>query len=185
MNTPDPPHWTQYSCFVVFRSVWAHLGPFRCFMILGSKQDELLQLLQNSWHKVALEFFATNPPDPHHRTLNSCFGAFRSVCVDLGSFLYCTKLDAKWAGLVQLMQKFMPRCRARIFRNECSPSTPLDPKLLFWCFSFCLGAFGTVLLLHETWCKTHQTGTINAKFHATISRLNFSQRTLPIHTIGP
>ena len=91
----------------------------------------------------------------------------------------------KSAKLVQLMQKFMPRCRARIFRNECSPSTTLDPKLLIWCFSFCLGAFGTVLLLHETWCKTRQTGTINAKFHATISRLNVSQQTLPIRTIGP
>src|SRR6185436_15984725 len=133
----------------------------------------------------ALEFFATNAPDPHHMTLNSCFGAFLSVSVDLEPFRYCMKLCAKRAKLVQLMQKFVPRCLVRIFRNECSRSTPLDPKLLFWCFSFRLGAFGTVSLLHETWCKTRQTGAINAKFHATILRLNFSQRTLPIHTIGP
>ena len=59
----------------------------------------------------------------------------------------------KHAKLVQLMQKFVPRCLVRIFRNEHSRSTPLDPKLIFWCVSFRLGAFGTVLLLHETRCK--------------------------------
>ena len=60
---------------------------------------------------VLLEFFATNAPDPHHWTLNSCFGSFLSVQVH----------------------------------------------------------FGTVLLLHETWCKTRQTGAINAKVRATMS----------------
>jgi hypothetical protein len=32
----------------------------------------------NSLNKVALEFFATNPPDPLHGTQNSCFVAFRT-----------------------------------------------------------------------------------------------------------
>src|SRR6185295_13752042 len=152
---------------------------------LAAKRAKLVQLMQKFVPRCLVRIFATNAPNPHHWTLNSCFGSFLSVWVHFGPFRYCTKLGAKRAKLVQLMQKFMPRCRARIFRNECSRSTPLDPKLLFWCFSFRLGAFGTVLLLHETWCKTRQTGKINAKFHATISRLNFSQRTLPIHTIGP
>ena len=110
--------------FCCICSVWVHLGPFCCFMLLGSKQAELLQLMQNLCHKVAIEFFATNPLDPHHRTLNSCFGAFRSVWVDLGSFLYCTKLCAKWAELVHLMQKFVPRSRFRISRNKRTRSTP-------------------------------------------------------------
>ena len=35
------------------------------------------------------------------------FIVFRSVWVHLGPFRYCMKLDAKWAKLVQLMQKFM------------------------------------------------------------------------------
>src|SRR4029079_19013681 len=43
------------------------------------------------------------------------------------------KLGAKCAKLVQLMQKFVQRCLVRIFRNERSRSTPLDPKLIFWC----------------------------------------------------
>ena len=78
-------------------------------------------------------------------------------------FCYCTKLAAKRAKLVQLMQKFVRRSRVIIFRNERSRSTPLDPKLMFWCISFRLGAFGTVLQLHETYNKMRQTGAINAK----------------------
>ena len=79
----------------------------------------------------------------------------------------------KSSKLVQLMQKFMPRCRARTFCNECSRSTPLDPKLIVWCVSFHLGAFGTVSLLHKTCCKTRQTGAIKAKVRAMMSCYNF------------
>src|SRR4029079_14632577 len=78
---------------------------------------------------------------------------FSSFGCILEQFCYCTKLGAKRAKLVQLMQKFVQRCLVRIFCNECSRSTPLDPKLMFWCVSFRLGAFGTVSLLHKTCCK--------------------------------
>ena len=90
---------------------------------------------KSSCHEVVSELFATNPPDPHHWTLNSCFVAFRKVWVHLGSFGYCTKLGAKWAELVQLMQNFMPRSRVGTFRYECARSTPLDSKLMFCCIS--------------------------------------------------
>ena len=48
-----------------------------------------------------------------------------------GLFRYYTKLDTKRAELVQLKQKFVPRRRIRIFHNERTRSTPLDPKLMF------------------------------------------------------
>src|SRR6185312_5634115 len=70
----------------------------------------------------------------------------------------------------------------RNFRNECTRSTPLDPKLSFWCVCYYLGAFGTVCLPYETRCKTGRT---SAKVRATMSCLIFSQRTHPIHPIGP
>jgi len=54
------------------------------------------------------------------------------------------------------------------FCNERSQSRPLDPKLMFWSVSFRSGAFRTVSLLHETWCKMRQTGAINAKVRATM-----------------
>ena len=47
-------------------------------------------------------------PIHHIVTKNSCFFVFRSVWVHFGPFCYSMKLDAKWAKLVQLPQKFMP-----------------------------------------------------------------------------
>ena len=46
----------------------------------------------------------------------------------LGPFGCLTKLGAKRGELVQ---KFLPRSRNGIFRNERIRSTPLDPKLMF------------------------------------------------------
>src|SRR6185503_11540965 len=69
-----------------------------------------------------------------------------------------------------------------IFRNERTRSSPLDPKLMFWCVSDHLGAFGAVWLAYETRCKM---GRISAKVRATKSHRNFSQRTHPIHPDRP
>ena len=44
----------------------------------------------------------------------------------LGPFGCLTELGAKWAELVQ---KFVPRSRFGMFRNERTRSSPLDPKL--------------------------------------------------------
>ena len=76
---------------------------------------------------------------------------FSCVSFHLGAFgtiMLLHKLDAKHSKLVQLIQKFVPRCLIRNFRNERSRSTLLEPKLMFWCISFDLGAFGTISLLH-------------------------------------
>ena len=136
--------------------------------------------MQNSsCHEVASEFFASNTTDPPHWTLTRHFGGFQTIWVHSGTFGCLMKLGAKRDKLVQ---KFVPRSRVRIFRNEHTRSTPLDPKLMFWCVSYYLGAFGTVWLPYETRCKTGQT---SAKVRATKSRQNFSQRTHPIHPIGP
>ena len=97
----------------------------------------------------------------------------------LGPFGCLTELGAKRAELVQ---KFVPRSRIKFFRNERTRWTPLDPKLTFWCISSYLGAFGTVWLAYET---RRKTGRTSAKVRDTKSRRNFSQRTHPIHPIGP
>jgi hypothetical protein len=129
--------------------------------------------------EVASEIFATNAPDPPHWTLNRRFGAFRTIWVHSGTFGCLKKLGAKRAELVQ---KFVPRSCDGIFCNKRTQSTPLDPKLTFWCVSYYLGPFGTVCLPYETRCKTGRT---SAKVRARKSRRNFSQRTHPIHPIGP
>ena len=96
-----------------------------------------------------------------------------------GPFGCLTKLGAKRAELVQ---KFVPRSRVGIFCNESTRSTPFNPKLMFWCISYHLGVFGTVWLPYKALWKTGRT---SAKVRATKSRWNFSQRTHPIHSIGP
>ena len=82
------------------------------------------------------------------------FWCVRTIWVHLGLFGCLTKLGAKQAELVQ---KFVPRSGVGIFRNECTRSTPLDPKLTFWSVSYYLDAFGTVWLPYETRCKTART----------------------------
>ena len=59
----------------------------------------------------------------------------------LGPFRFLTELGAKREELVQ---KFVTRSSVGIFRKERTPSTPLDPKLTFWCVSYYLdsGPFG-------------------------------------------
>ena len=86
-------------------------------------------------HEVALEFFHMNAPDTHQGTQNSGLVTFCNVWMHLGSFRYGNKLGAKWAELVQLMQKFLPRSRVETFRYERTRYTPWDPKLTFCCIS--------------------------------------------------
>ena len=102
-----------------------------------------------------------------------------SYYLDSATFGCLPTLGAKRAELVQ---KFVPRNRVGFFHNERTRSTPLDPKLTFWCVSYYLGAFGTNWLPYETRCKTGRT---SAKVRAMKSRRNFSQPMHPIHRIGP
>ena len=159
--------------FVPFGCIRDRLVPLR-----NSVQNGLNKC-KSSCHEVVSEFFATNAPGPPHWTLSCCFSVFRTIWVHLGLFGCLTKLGAKRA---ELGQKFVPRSRVGIFCKERTRSTPLDPKLMFLCILYYLGAFGTVWLPYETRCKT---GRISAKVRATKSRRNFSQRTYSIHPIAP
>ena len=153
-----------------------HSGPFDCLTKLGAKRAELLQKFVL---RSRVGILATNAPDPPHCTLNLCFGAFHTIWAHLGPFGCLTKIGATRAELVQ---KFVPRSRVGIFCNERAQSTPLDPKVIFWCVSYNFSAFGTIWLAYETRSKTGRT---SAKVRVTKSRLNFSQRPHPIHSIGP
>ena len=159
--------------FILFECIW-----FRLVALQNSVQNEP-KWCKSSCHEVMSEVFTTNAPNPPHWTQNSCFIAFHTILVHLGPFGCVTKLSAKWA---KLMQKFVPRSRVGIFRNQRTRSTVLDPKLPFWCVLYYLGAYGTVWLPYEIRCTT---GRISAKVHATKSHWNFSRRTHSIHPIGP
>jgi hypothetical protein len=153
-----------------------HSVPFGCLTKLGAKRAELVQKFVPRSHVGIFpnERIRSTPLDP-----KLTFWCIRLIWVHSGLFGSLTKLGAKRAELVQ---KFVPRSRFGIFCNERTRCSPLDPKLTFWCVSYYLCAFGTIWLPYETQCKTGRT---SAKVRATKSCGNFSQRTHPIHPIGP
>ena len=70
--------------------------------------------------------------------------------VHSGLFGCLTKLGVK---LAELVQKFVRRSRFGIFRNERTRTTPLDPKLMFWCVSYYLVHLGSFGCLTELGAK--------------------------------
>jgi len=137
--------------FGAFRTIWVHLGPFGCLTKLGAKRGELVQkFVPRSLVRIFRnECTRSTPLGP-----KLMFSAIRTILVHLGPFRCLMKFGAKRDELVQ---KFVPRSRFMIFRNERTRSTPLDPELTFWCDSYYLGAFWTVWLPYESWWKTGRT----------------------------
>ena len=96
-----------------------------------------------------------------------------------GPFGCLTKLGAKQAELVQ---KFVPRSGVGIFRNECTRSTPCDPKLTFWCVRIIYvhsGLFGCLTKLDAK--RAEQVEKFVPRSRVGI----FLQEKHPIHPIGP
>ena len=151
-------------------------GPFGCLTKLGAKRAELVQKF----------------------VPRSCIGIFHNECtrstpLDRKLTFWCISYYLGAFGTIWL--PYETRCKtgrtsAKVratksrpnIRNKRTRSTQFDPKLTFRCISYHLGAFGTVCLPYKTRCKTGQT---SAKVRATKSHRNFSQRTHPIHPVGP
>ena len=118
------------------------LGPFGCLTKLGAQRAELVQKFVPR-SRVGIfhnERTRSTPLDPKLTFWHV------HVWVHSRQIGCLTKLGAKRAELVQ---KFVTRSRIRIFDNERTRSTQLDPKLMFWCVSYYLGAFGNVWLPYE------------------------------------
>ena len=154
-----------------------HSGPFGFLTKIGAKWAELVQkFVPRSCVRIfSNERTRSTPIRPETDVLVhfALFGCIRDCFVALRNLVHNGQT---------LVQKFVPRSRFRIFRNERTRSNPLDLKLTFWYVSYYLGASGTVWLP----CKTQgETGRTSAKVRATKSRPNVLQRTHPIHPIGP
>ena len=133
-NAPSPHYWNLDSCLAVFLSIgsiWDSFATTRNSMQNGLKW---CNQCKSSFHKVALEIYATNGPDPPHWTLNSCFGAFCTIWVHLGLFGCLTRLDAKWA---KLEQSSCHEVASRFFAKNAP-----DPS--YWTLNSCFGAFCTI-----------------------------------------
>ena len=102
MNAPDPPHWTLNYRFAAFHKIWVHLGPFGCLTKLGAKRAEVVQKFVPRSRFI---IFRNEHTELIPWDLNSCFGAFCTICVHLVLFGCLTKMGAKRAEMVQ---KFVP-----------------------------------------------------------------------------
>ena len=151
----------------------------------GPKRAELVQLMQKFLPRCRVVIFRNERTRSTPLCPNSSFGVFRSVWMYFGLFCYCTNLDTKRAELVQLMQNFLPRSRIGIFRNECTRSTPLDPKLIF-CASHCFWVrFGLFYYCTKLVAKRVELVQLAQKFVPRSHVRIFLQRTQPIHPIAP
>ena len=153
-----------------------HSGPFGCLTKLGAQRAELVQKFVPR-SRVGIfrnECTQTTPLDPKLTfwRLSYSFGAFRTVWLPYETRCKTGRTSAKGRATKSRQN----------FRNERIRSTHVDPKLMFWCISYYSGAFRAAWLLYDTRCKTGRT---SAKVRARMSCWNFSQRTHPIHPIGP
>ena len=153
-----------------------HLGPFGCLTKLSAKRAEQVQKFVR---RSGVGIFRnkrtrSKPLDPKLTfwCVSYRSGAFGTVWLPYETRCKTGRTSAKVRAM---------NC-VRIFRNGRTRSTPFDPKLMFWCISYLLGALGTVWLPYETQCKTGRT---SAKVRGTKSRRNFSQRMHLIQPIGP
>jgi hypothetical protein len=135
MKAPDPLHWTENSCFGAF-------GPFCYCMKVDAKRAERVPLTHRLVKQSRVSIFSQRMHPIHSiRPKTHVSGHF-------GPFCYCTKVVAKLSEQVPIMHKFVKRSCFEIFRNECTRSTQLDPKLMFWGIS---DRFITAQKLSRNW----------------------------------
>ena len=123
---------------LMFRCISYHLcafGTVCCITTLSSKRAKLVQKFVPR-SRVGIFRSERTRSTPLDSKL-----MFWYVSYYLGPFGCLTEFGAKQAELVQ---KFVPRSRVGIFHYKHTQSSPLDPKLTFWCVSYYFGAFGTL-----------------------------------------
>ena len=151
-----------------------HLGLFGCLTKLSAKRAELVQKFvpRSCVGIFRYERTRSTPLDP--KLMFCCLSYY------LGAFGTVWLPNENRCKTGRTSAKFVPQSRVGIFHNEHIRSSPLDPKLMFWCVSYYLATFGTVWLRYERRCKM---GRPSAKVRATKSCRNVSQRTHPIHPL--
>src|SRR6185295_11642542 len=156
-------------------SYYLDSGPFGCILTLGAKRAELVQkFVPRSRIRIFRnERTRYTPLDPKltFSYVSNYLGAFWAVWLPYETRCKTGRTSSK-----------VRATKSRRIFSQRTLSTPLDPKLMFWCVSYYLGAFGTVWLPYETRCTTCRTST---KVRATKSRRYFLQRTHLIHPIDP
>ena len=150
----------------MFCTIWVHSGPFGFLTKLGAKRAALvLKFVPQS--RVGIfrnERTRSTTSDPKLTLWCVLYysGAFETVWLPYETRYKMGRTCAKVRATKSRWN----------FSQRMLPIHPIGPKLIFWCVSYYLGAFGTVWLPYETRCKTGRT---SAKVSATMPRRNFSQ----------
>ena len=135
----------------MFHTIWVHSGPFGCLTKLGAIRAKLVQKFVPQSRIGIFRNKRTRSTPLDHKLIFwgvlYYLGAFGTVWLPYETRCKTGRTSAK-------VRATKPRS---IFRNECTRSTPFDPKLMFWFVSYHLGAFRTVWLPYETRCKTGRT----------------------------
>ena len=120
-STPLDPKLKYWFFFVLFGYI---LDLFCYCTKLGAKRIELVQLMKNSCHEIASEFFAMNAPDPPHWTLNSSIGSFHTIWVHCGfvSLLHETRCKTGWIGAIN-----EEVCATKSHQSFLQWTHPIDP----------------------------------------------------------
>src|SRR6185436_6435472 len=113
-----------------FLTIWVNSGPLSCLTKLGAKRAELVQKFVPRSRLGIFHNERTRSTPLDHKLMFWCVSYY------LGSFGTIWLPYETRCKTGRTSAKFVPRSRVGIFRNERTGSTPLDPKLTFWCVSY-------------------------------------------------
>jgi hypothetical protein len=129
--------FAKHSCFGIFRNERTRSTPLDAKLMFWGVSDRFVTARKSMQNWSNCCHYRTSTlnkvaPDISQRThpINS-IGSKTHVLGHFGPFRYSTKFDAKLAEQVPLTHKFAKESHVRIFRNERTRSTPLDPTLMF------------------------------------------------------
>jgi hypothetical protein len=111
----------------------------------------------------------------------SCVRIFRNKRMFSGisdHFVTAQKSMRNWPNWCHYRARSLNKVASEFFATNA-------PDPLHLTQNSCFGTCRNISLLHKSRCKTGRTCAINAKVHKRKLRRNFSQRTHPIHSIGP
>src|SRR6185436_16284531 len=138
-----------------------HSRPFGCLTKLGAKRAELVQKFVPRSHVGIFRNESTRSTPFNPKLMFWC------ISYNLGVFgTVWLPYETRWKT-GRTSAKVRATKSHQNFLQEHTRSTPLDPKLMFRCISYLLGAFEAVWLPYETRFKTCRT---SAKVRAMKSR---------------
>jgi hypothetical protein len=172
-----PPHWTPNSCFGAFRTI-SLLHELGCKMGRTGAVKTQVHAMKSCW----------NFPQPTSRAHVGYFRNKRTRSTPLDPKLMSSCISDRFIIArisVQNGQTGAINAQVRAtksYQNFSQQTHPIHPNGLQ---TYVLGRFGPFSLLPVLQCKMGQIGALNAQVRTTKSHKNFSQRTHPIHPIGP